>query len=232
LTVIETPVSGLDRGDNQNSTILGRLIETDAELRIRRANTLTVGRNSTPDAIRSKLLNVEGVTDAFVFENLTLITDGGGRPGKSYEAVVAGGDDQDVADIIWASKPAGMQTWGDEIETVLDSLGVERTVRFSRPGDVPIFVSIDLTVDDDLFPENGAALAQTAIVTWGNTLGIGKDVIVYPQLVAQLNLIPGILDMIIRIDTSAVSTTPNDPALDDNISIDASENSEFSNLNT
>src|SRR5690606_23460185 len=60
LTVIETPVSGLDRGDNQNSTILGRLIETDAELRIRRANTLTVGGNSTPDAIRSKLLNVEG----------------------------------------------------------------------------------------------------------------------------------------------------------------------------
>lgn len=232
LSVIDTPVSGLDRVLNPRGAVLGRNRETDAELRLRRANTLTVSGAATVEAIRSRLLDLNGVRNVFIFENETLVTDIEGRPGKSFEVVIDGGDDQEIADTIWQVKPAGIQTYGDQTVNVTDSIGITREVSFSRPDPVTIYCSIDLEVDEDLFPENGAALAQSAIVAWGNELGIGGDVIVYPQLVAQLATIPGIIDMVIRIDDSAVSTTPGAPAVDDNVTIAAFEVASFSAQNT
>lgn len=79
---------------------------------------------------------------------------------------------------------------------------------------------------------NGALKAKELIIAWGAFLGIGRDVIVYPQLVAQLVSIPGILDVRVRIDTSPVSTTPGDPALDDNIDIQPFEVASFADSDT
>jgi uncharacterized phage protein gp47/JayE len=231
LTEIDTPVSGLDRVWNTFEVSIGRNEETDSELRLRRENTLQVAGNATVEAIRSKLLNLVGVSAAFVFENDTLVVDLDGRPAKSFEAVVQGGDDQEIADKIWEAKPAGIQTYGSSSEVVVDSQGAPHTIYFSRPTEVPIYVSIDLTIDDS-FPDNGAALAQQAILDYGASLTIGDDVIVYPKLVASLNSIPGILDMIIRIDDAPVSTTPSDPAVDNNVVIAAFARAVFSAPNT
>lgn len=230
LIVIDTPVSGLDRVVNVEEASLGRERETDAQLRARRATTLQIAGNATPDAIRSRILNIEGVRNCLVFENTTLVTDLDGRPGKSYEVVVDGGDNQDIADVIWLSKPAGIETYGGISVNVVDSQGVTRVVKFSRPTQVNIYFSIDLTVDPLTFPDNGTAIAEQAIIDWGNKIGIGGDIIVYPQLVAQLNPIPGILDMTIRIDDAVVSTTPGDPAEDDNIVVSANQVAAFDAL--
>jgi uncharacterized phage protein gp47/JayE len=231
LTEIDTPVSGLDRVWNVYEFSIGRNEETDSELRLRRVNTLQVAGNATVEAIRSKLLNIPGVSAAFVFENDTLVVDMDGRPAKSFEAVVQGGDSQEIADTIWEAKPAGIQTYGSSSESVVDSQAIAHTVYFSRPTEVPIYVSIDLTVDTE-FPVDGAGLAQQAILDYGASLNIGDDVIIYPRLVAALNSIPGILDMIIRIDDSAVSTTPEDPPVDDNVVIAAFARAVFSAPNT
>lgn len=231
LTVIDTPVSGLNRVLNVNETVLGRLRETDAELRIRRENTLSIAGNATVEAIRSKLRNISGVINAFVFENDTDV-EVDGRPPKSYECVVDGGDEDVIADVIWRSKPAGIQTIGDETVIVIDDSGLPRTIKFSRPNNTPIYISIDLTVDDEVFPDNGAAQAQAAIIAWGAELPIGADVVVYPALVGQLKDIPGILDLRVRIGTSPVSTTPGDPAVDDNVTIGADSVAQFTQVNT
>src|SRR5260221_13941560 len=37
----------------------------------------------------------------------------GGRPPKSFEAVVQGGSDDDIANQIWLTKPAGIETFGN-----------------------------------------------------------------------------------------------------------------------
>jgi hypothetical protein len=133
--------------------------------------------------------------------------------------------------VIWLAKPAGIETDGAISVNVIDSQGETRVVKFSRPTAVPIYVSIDLDVDIT-FPDNGAALAQAAIIAWGNSLGIGQDVIVFPRLVAQLNSIPGILDMVIRIDDAPVSTTPGAPAVDGNVIIAIDSVATFSEANT
>jgi len=216
LTEIDTPVSGLNRVINMTDAIVGRNVETHEELRIRRARTLQVAGKATPDAIRSAMLAIEGVQDAIVFENDTLLVDSNGRPPKSYEVVVNGGDTQQIADTIWDTKPAGIATFGSQSETVLDSQGQTQTVNFSRPTEVEIYVEIDLTVDTS-FPVNGIAAAQQAIVTRGNAFGIGANVIVSPKLICALDPIPGILSVVIRIGTSP------SPTLSNNILIAANE---------
>jgi uncharacterized phage protein gp47/JayE len=232
LTVIDTPVSGLNRTINVEATVIGRNLESDVQLKARREETLAVGGNATIEAIRSKIKNLEGVADAFVFENDTLVTDIDGRPGKSYEAVVDGGDEDAIADVIWKSKPGGIRTYGQISRNVIDSQGVTRVIQFSRPTQVRIYTSLDLTVDVAAFPVNGALKVKELLLAWGASLGIGKDVIVYPQLVAQLASVPGILDVRVRIDTSPVSNTPGDPALDDNIDIQPFEVASFADADT
>lgn len=231
LTVINTPVSGLTSVFNPESATIGRDEETDAELRLRRRESLSIGGNASLEAIRAKLLNVTDVREVIMFENTSNVTDGDNRPAKSFEAVVDGGDDDVLAETIWLAKPAGIETYGNTTIDIVDSQGDTRPISFSRAVLVPIFLSLDLTVDDDTFPETGVALVKTAILDWADTLAIGADVIVYPQLVSQLVSIPGILDVTIRVDDAAVSTLPGDPALDDNIIIAAGSRAEFSEPN-
>lgn len=226
LTVIDTPVTGLDSTFNPADAVLGRDIETDLEARSRRARTLQVAGAGTPEAIRSRMLELVGVTDVIVFENDSDITDVDGRPEHSYEVVVNGGDDQEIADLIWESKPAGIATFGNQTTAVIDSEGATKSVNWSRPTLVPIFLSIDLTTDPT-FPANGIATVKQLLLDFGIALGIAKDVIVYPKLVAAVDSVPGILDMVIRIDTAAVSTTPGAPAQDDNLDMAANEISDW-----
>jgi len=69
IDTIETPVSGWQEVTNLAAVTPGRALETDAELRSRMIDSVYSG-NSTPDAIRTKVLNdVPGVTDVVVIEN-------------------------------------------------------------------------------------------------------------------------------------------------------------------
>jgi hypothetical protein len=88
LTTIETPVSGWKGTSNPNDADPGRNIETDEDFRIRREELLRVSGSATVEAIRSDLLALDGVDQAFIFENTTLITDSNGVPGKAFESLV------------------------------------------------------------------------------------------------------------------------------------------------
>lgn len=215
LTVINTPVFGLDRVRNISDAVVGRDIETDLELRQRRSETLQVAGAATPDAIRARLLNITGVTDCIIFENTTMATVDG-RPPKAFEAIVAGGDQQEIINEIWKTKPAGIATHGSILGTALDTMGAAHDVKFSRPTNVNVYVQLDLTVDTN-FPATGTTIVQSAIIDFINNRGIGNDIIVYPQLIASFVGVPGILDVVVRIGTAM------NPTLDNNIIVNANE---------
>ncbi len=216
LSVIETAVSGWNSVTNELDADLGSYEETDAELKIRRDETLQVAGAGTVDAIRSRLLNIPEVSAVIVFENRTNIEDLNGRPPHSYEVVVQGGDQQELFEEIWESKPAGIETVGNVSGQITDSQNFLQTVKFSRPTEVPIYLTVDLTTDET-FPVNGATVVENAIITWGDELGIGKDVIVYPKLMAQLCVVQGITDVTIKIGKTS---SPTDDA---NIEIEPNE---------
>jgi len=185
---------------------------------------LQISRAGPTEAIRGNVLDLNDdetknpLDSVTIIENKTGTVDAGGRPGKSFEVFVAerGGlttRDQEVAQAIFESKPAGIESFGDVSKTVTDSQGFDHTIKFSRPTEVDIWLILDLTTTSE-YPTDGDDQVKALMVTWGNGLGVGQDIIVRPDLVGQLAAIPGITDVVIKIGLS------DPPTLDDNIPID------------
>lgn len=179
LTVIETPTAGWAGVDNLIQSSTGLELESDTDLRVRRLESLNILGAATLDAIRARLLNdVDDVTSVTIFENREdTVVDG--RPGHSFEAVVEGGDDQDIADMLWATKPAGIQTVGTEDMTIVDSNGDTQHVYFSRPIPVSVWVDVVITeYTEESLPADWEALLKQAIYDYGEALPMGKDLII------------------------------------------------------
>lgn len=193
MTTIETPVTGWTSVANPVDAALGRLREEDESYRIRQEQSLTITGAASPDAIRADVLKVSGVTGATVFENPTSVTNVDGLPPHSFEVLVLGGTDQDIANKIWSTKPAGIYTFGSLVLTVVDGSGSNQTVRFSRPTELPFYVTVGVTYDPKTFPVDGAAQIKQALITFWSTKTVGDDV-VRSQLFAPIDAIAGTYD--------------------------------------
>ena len=227
LTVIDTPVTGLDEVTNIIQETTGRDEEIDQELRLRRAESLNKAGSSTIDAIHARLLqNVEGLTDVNVIENASDIVDGAGRPPHSFECTIVGGDDEDIAKEIWESKPAGIQTHGNTSAEHVDTQGVTRVMNFSRPVNLYAHVRVDLTIAaENGFPVNGLSLIQENILAYGETFDIGQDLIIQ-KFFTPVYAVPGISDANIYLD---LTPNPGDAPsyVQANIPVDTTEIANF-----
>jgi uncharacterized phage protein gp47/JayE len=207
---IETPVSGWSSVTNELDATPGTDIETDESLRIRREAELAFAGTSTTDAIRVDLLEVADVEAVTVFVNNTDTTDGDGIPPHAIEALVQGGADQDIWDMLLASVAAGIATYGAEVGTSTDDAGNNHTMRFSRPDTVNIYVAVELTKDPETYPLGGDDDIKAAIIAFGDAQATGKNVTA-SSLIAQCFKVAGVLDVtVLNIDdapTPITSTT-------------------------
>lgn len=111
-----------------------------------------------------------------------------------------------------------------------DVIGNPHTINFTRPNEVSISLILDNFSTDDDYPLDGDDQVKAAIIAWGNDLGVGQDIIVYPRLVSIIGTIDGILDFEIKIG----KTVDGVPTLDDNVTISDGTGShpEFSSWST
>lgn len=176
LTVIAESVAGWSAITNPEDASLGALIESDTALRVRRATELARTGSATADAVRVDVADVEGVTYCVVLENDTDDVDANGQDPHSLQVVVEGGDDQEVADAIWASKAGGIAAFGTSTETVTDDMGYSHSVSFTRPSTIDVYLDIELSCDADTYP--GDSALKTALAEWADANHtIGADVV-------------------------------------------------------
>ncbi len=227
LTQIETPLVGWDSVTNPLDAILGRDEETDAELRLRRAESLQNAGAAVPEAIRSRVRELPGVTAAFIVENPYDAPDVDGRPGHSFEVIVQGGDDQEIGELIWQIKAAGIQTistaTGPEkiVVNVIDSQGDPHVIEFSRPTAIAIWLEVDVTLNPEETPPIDVPTAvEDDVLAFGAALNIGEDVIT-SKLYGVVHETPGISTIVLRIGTAPAPTLAN------NIPISANELATF-----
>jgi uncharacterized phage protein gp47/JayE len=209
VTEIVTPVSGWSRVYNQVAAQPGRNTETDTELRIRRASSFRAGL-ATEEAIKLQLLNrVEGIISAVVDSNRGMTVDSEGRPGKSYEAIVDGGFNEDIAKILWEVQPAGIESFGYVSVDVVDSEGKTQTVKFNRPFDKWLYMKVHykLYTEED-FPTDGEARLRATILAFAvSEFTLGKDVI--PQrFYTPVYSVPGIGEVSIEVAVTAPLAPP------------------------
>lgn len=215
LSIIATPTAGWTAVTNDDAADLGRAVETDAELRARQALSVANPSQTIIESLTGGLASVPGVSLVRVYQNDTNETDANGLPPHSIEAVVQGGADYDIAYQINLRKDDGVSTNGEESVDVVDTAGQTHTIKFSRPEDTPIYVSINL---QKLPGYKGADSIKNAVAAYINALGIGEDVYTSAVLVAAMASMTSISNPEFNIKTLTLGTSPS-PSGSEDISI-------------
>lgn len=197
---------GVSTVTNLGTGIIGRSQESDAELRARRIRSVAVASQGLVDSVSSGLLNDSNIVLAEVFENKSDSTDANGLPPHSICAVVQGGTDNEVAQIIWKTCSAGCTWYGNTTGVATDIKGNLHIVTFSRPVSVPVHIDMVISKRSG-YPNTAVADIKSAIVEWGTkSQDIGEEV-TYSRLYEPINSIAGfsVQSMVIGASTSSMA---------------------------
>lgn len=226
LTVIMTVISGWTSVTNAADVTLGDTGETDGQLRARRAASVAGPSQGIVDGLYAALADLDDVQAVVVRENpedtTQTLADGGTLVAHAIQVIIEGGDDQEIADTIWLRKSAGVTLVGAEEVAIVDQQGITHTMKFDRPVQKDIYVTVESPV---AIPGDQQTLIQNAIVARGQgllTVGettlpgsqIGEDVAVsdiYQAItVLSLTTIPRLKVGSILIGASVTPTTDAD----------------------
>jgi hypothetical protein len=221
LTEIVNAISGLNYAFNVEDAIVGRDLETDAELRIRRAQSLATGSGTT-ESIRAEIEDIgQEIEYAAVYENeedfvvntwephsiAVYVHEAGGLQAKS----------QEIGEAIFRKKAGGINTNGTESVVVTDSKGFDHTMKYFSAVEVPIYVRVNLTTNSS-YPADGDNQLKQIIANRGNLLGVGVDVIVNPTMQSWIAQIAGITNVEILVGRSYPPTNNVTELISDAIS--------------
>ena len=173
---IVTVTTGWSAVESLSGLQIGELEEDDPTFRARLVASESVARG-TEQAVYAALLRVPGVTQVTVDNNRTLVTNANGVPGKSVEALVVGGSDEEVADALFAVLCADTGTFGNTTVEVERPDGRPFDVRFSRIEEVQCYVTVTLTAtgaEEDL-PTDYEAQVRAAVAARAAALAPGQD---------------------------------------------------------
>lgn len=208
LTVIETPVSGWTAVTNTVDVVPGRNIETDTEYRARQQESVAVVGSCTDDSLEGKIRELDDITAVLVVNRYQKTTDGTtGQPASSFWVILQVPDSsdleqrQEIADLVFENKPAGIEPWGTTAVTVEDLEEEEQTVylQYATPSNIWIrVIGVDL---DGTEPDDWEDQVEAAILAYGSGLTIGDDVI-YGRIWKAVYSVQGIIGADIYIGTS------------------------------
>ncbi|NNV04649.1 baseplate J/gp47 family protein [Brevibacillus sp. MCWH] len=203
ITIVSNPNENITSVTNPSPTTGGRERETDAEFLERYQQTLSGLGSTSTDSIRAELLKLNGVRAAVVIENTQSTPDTAGRPPKSISTYVLGGNANEIAQVIFQKKAAGIEAYGTEQVQVYDLAGYPHTIGFSWATEVPM--AIQLTIQkNDRFPSDGVQQVKTELIkyiggedadgTFYTGLNMGEAV-VFSKLINQVYKVDGVDDV-------------------------------------
>lgn len=219
---IQTPIFGWNYASNNLATSVGTNADTDTTLHIKQSRATAATSYRQVDAIIAGIMTVPGVTYARLYVNKTLTTDARGIAGKTMAAVVVGGLDTDIANVL-RLKAGSLDNFAGNLDEPIEftgELGDVETIDFYRPTEVPIYISIALTVTESgVFPEDATDRIKQAIVNYAvyDQEGVagfppGADVLI-SRLYTPINTVPGFKVDSIQIGKAAGTLSTSDIAI-------------------
>jgi uncharacterized protein YlzI (FlbEa/FlbD family) len=162
---ITTPVTiilGVSAINNPTvQTVIGENEESDEELKIRRERSVSLASQGYLASLLAALLNVSGVTSAFVYENNTAATDGDGVPAHSIWVILSGNyEPEDVATAIYQKRNAGCGMFGAESFTITQVDGTPFVINWDEVDEIPLFVKLTLTSINGTTPVDYEAIRE------------------------------------------------------------------------
>lgn len=148
LNKFETAQPGIDRINNEAPGMLGTYEETRAEFESRRKESVAHNGTGTVQALRAKILQLDGVLDAYVKDNPSATYDSVGVTSyllfpNSLFVCVVGGTSDSIASTIMNYRSPGHPMMGNTIAQVADNTSNYATppvynIKFHRPTPVNI----------------------------------------------------------------------------------------------
>lgn len=201
----QIPVTGWTALIDLSSPTIGAPIETDTAYRVRQAQQLGAAGSCTLDALRVDVIDALAVAPSPVIASVEVVENASpnalatGQPANSFRVIVFDGtnpnrqqDDPIIAQTIWNNKPAGIPSYGASSAIALDSQGIQRTVYFDRPTQIPLYLILNVQIQ---------ATATTAQVVQAITVALfaasqGKAFSAYgatvqPAVGSPVVLLPG-----------------------------------------
>jgi hypothetical protein len=167
--------------NNPSVATPGRDVETEDEFRERREADLDRPGSARVKAIRSDLLQVEGVQSVTFLENCTGLRDTkNGLPAHSFEMIIWAGspsaaETSDIAAAIDASRAGGGQSHGRNSGPVLDPPNPPSIERFTLATGRDVYLVFDVVTNDEWVDVD---TFETAIATELNAIhDIGDRVV-------------------------------------------------------
>jgi uncharacterized phage protein gp47/JayE len=174
ITKVVTEIEGWVSVNNVDAGVTGIEKESDAQVRARRdKSTIITGTNT-----------VESLYDTLSPLNLSFIrirdNDSeaaiGDQPPGSFQVVVSGGTDIDIAKAIYSKKPGGIKAYGTTVVQLKDSKGYPHDIGFTRPVDTPIYITVQFKRYGGSSNDSKSGI-MNAIITHINSLQPGERVI-------------------------------------------------------
>lgn len=184
---IETLVLGLATVSIVEPVEVGEDEESDATLRSRFLLTRARPAKNNADATDAAIKELSGVIESTYLENYTHEMDSDGVPDHTLNFIVDGGNEQEIAKVIFDNKTGGTGLMGQVLVEVLDDKGRKRKVWFDRP--TIVYCSLQITVvRNEEYTNLDVEGIKQSIVNYG--FKIGEDVLL-SRLFTPINTISG-----------------------------------------
>lgn len=205
---------------------VGEEVESDYSLQ-KRFESAKHGRGSCNEiAIKSALMIVPTVSSVSIAVNDTDETDADGRPPRSFECYISGGEDYhtEIAETIFDKKPLGIKTHGAIAQDILDEGGYTHTINFSHTADIGVYVRIAITTDPEFAGDAAKEDIRDNIRTYINNVGVGNPVIM-SAMYGLIHDVTGVKEV-----TSVLLSTDNATWNAANVTVTAHQNCVFEQL--
>ena len=169
-----TIVLGVTNVNNPSVALeIGTDEETDASLRLRRQRSTANASQAFINGLIGALLDIDGVSEAQVYENKTDATDANGIPPHSSWSIVEGGDPNDIANVISQKASTGSGFKGDvEVEVEFIN-GSTQIIKYDLPTSKDLYIRFEIQATVVGQPFNEAAIKD--YITANKAYGIGES---------------------------------------------------------
>lgn len=174
ITTPVTVVLGVVSVTNPTAGSTGVNEETDAQLKIRRRQSLSIGSTGYLNGLQASLSQLEGMVDVKVYENITDTT-ADTIPPHSIWVVVDGGVAEDIADTIFKKRSAGCGMKGSQTYTIITPSGQNFVAKWDNKltKALSIKFNIQKTLSTATFDTNAIAQYMADHLSFG--IGEGAD---------------------------------------------------------
>lgn len=135
VTSVNNPLGAVSIGENE---------ETDAELKVRRRQSVAIGSSGYLNGLLAYVLQLPGVTDAALYENYTSQTDELGIPPHCIWLIVEGGSAADIANALYTKKSYGCDMRGNVTYTITTASNQQFIARWDEPTIQPLYMKFNL----------------------------------------------------------------------------------------